>query len=241
VPGIQMILQPTVSSENCRPAFRTACALARRCDAALLLLHVMLPSASPLMLRALPNRLRSAWASWQFSGVPILSGPFNWLDNLRSGNTVPPRRTLLQAGLIALFCTLVLGRASTAGSPAPRDMSSSPDVRDRARTPVRARSDQPVGVPRLDTRWNLRSGKRAHVFYATVRWDDINDDETSDDPTDDDDGWEGLNAFSETESPVLALLQEIGCRQSEPEIQSGPLWSTPPFVISFLTLQRLRC
>jgi hypothetical protein len=180
--------------------------------------------------------------SWQFCGMPIPSGPGTCSDNLGSSNPVPPRRALLQAGLMALVCTLVLGRASIAGGLASRDLTPPSDVPDRPRTPVRALSDQPVGVARLDTRWTLRSGKRLHVFYVTVHWDDINDDETSDDPTDDDDGWEGLNAFSETESPVFsALLQEIGCYQSEPETQSEPLWSVPPFVISFLTLQRLRC
>ena len=142
---------------------------------------------------------------------------------------------------MALVCTLVLSRASTAGSLAARDTTPPPDVPDCARTPVRALSDQPVGVARPDIRWTLRSGKRLHIFFVTVRWDDTNDDETSDDPADDDDGWEGLNAFSETESPVSALLQEIACYQSEPETQSEPLWSAPPFVTSFLTLQQLRC
>ena len=108
-------------------------------------------------------------------------------------------------------------------------MTPPPDVPDRARTPVRALSDPPVGVARPDTRWTLRSGKRLHVFYVTVGLDDPNDGETSDDPCDDDDGWEGLNAFSETEVPVSALLQEIGCYQSEPETQSEPLWFAPPF------------
>ena len=79
------------------------------------------------------------------------------------------------------------------------------------------------------------------MFYVTVGLDDPNNDETSDDPGDDDDGWEGLNAFSETEVPVSALLQEIGCCQSEPKTQSEPLWSAPLFFTSFLTLQRLRC
>jgi len=79
------------------------------------------------------------------------------------------------------------------------------------------------------------------VFYVTVGLDDPNDDETSDDPGDDDDGWEGLNAFSETEVPVSALLQEIACYQSELETQSEPLWFAPPFFTSFPTLQPLRC
>jgi len=198
-------------------------------------------TGNPLATRpAGPVASPSAWASWQFCGVPIPSGPVARPDNLGSGNAVPPRRALLQTGLMALVCTFVLG-ASTAGSLAARDMTPPPDGPDRGGTPVRALSDPPVGVARPDTTWTLRSGKRLHVFYVTVCLDDPNDDETSDDPTDDDDGWEGLNGFSETEVPVSALLQEIGCYQSDPEAQSEPLWSGPPFVTSFLTLQRLRC
>ena len=199
-------------------------------------------TGNPLATRpAGPVGSPSAWASWQFCGVTIPSGPGARPDKLGSGNPVPPRRTLLQTGLMALVFTLALGRASTAGSIAARDMTPPPDVPHRARTPVRTLSDPPVGVARPDTRWTLRSGKRLHVFYVTVGCDDPNDDETSDDPADDDDGWEGLNAFSETEVPVSALLQEIGCCQSEPEAQSEPLWPASPFVTSFLTLQRLRC
>jgi len=199
-------------------------------------------TGNPLATRpAGPVGSRSAWASWQFCGVPIPSGPGVRPDNFGSGNAVPSWRTLLQTGLMALVCTLVLGRVSTAGSIAARDMTPPPDVHDRPRTPVRALSDPPVGVARPDTRWTLRSGKRLHVFYVTVGLDDPNDDETSDDPGDDDDGWEGLNAFSEAEVPLSALLQEIGCCQSEPETQSESLWSALPFSTSFLTLQRLRC
>ncbi len=198
-------------------------------------------TGNPLATRpAGPVASPSAWASWQFCGVPIPSGPGARPDNLGSGNPFAPRRTLLQIGLMALVCTLVLGRASTAGSLAARDMTPPPDVPDRARTPVRGLSDPPVGVARPDTR-TLRSGKRLNVFHVTVSGDDPNDDETSDDPADDDDGWEGLSPFSETKVPVSALLQEIGCYQSEPETQSEPLWFAPAFFTSFLTLQRLRC
>src|SRR5271157_2029969 len=177
-------------------------------------------TGNPLATRpAGPVASPSAWASWQFCGVPIPSGPVARPDNLGSGNAVPPRRTLLQTGLMALVCTLVLG-ASTAGSLAARDMTPPPDVPDRARTPVRGLSDPPVGVARPDTR-TLRSGKRLNVFHVTVSGDDPNDDETSDDPP-----------FSETKVPVSALLQEIGCYQSEPETQSEPLWFAPAFFTS---------
>jgi hypothetical protein len=183
----------------------------------------------------------SAWASWQFSGLHIPTGPGARPDNLGSGNAVVPRRTLLQTGLMALVCTLALGPASTAGSLATTVMTPPPDVPDQARTPVRALSDPPVGVARPDARRTLRSGKRLNLFYVTLSWDDPNDDETSDDPADDDDGWEGLNAFSEAKVPVSALLLEIGCNQCEPETQSEPLWSVPLLFTSFLMLKPLRC
>jgi len=183
----------------------------------------------------------SAWASWQFCGVTIPSGPGARPDKRGSGNPVPPRRTLLQTGLMALVCTLALGRASTAGSIAARDMTPPPDVPDRARTPVRTLSDPPVGVARPDTRWTLRSGKRLHVFYVTVGCDETNDDETSDDPADDDDGWEGLNAIGETEVPVPAWFQQVGCYHSDLETQSEPLRYEPSHFTSFLTQQQLRC
>ncbi|MGA2702384.1 MAG: hypothetical protein ABSH35_14985 [Isosphaeraceae bacterium] len=79
------------------------------------------------------------------------------------------------------------------------------------------------------------------VFFTTVCWDDPNDDETSDDPADDDDGWEGLKALGETEVPVSAWFQEVGCFHSDLETQSEPLWYEPFHFTSFLTLQRLRC
>ena len=167
-----------------------------------------------------------------FSGNPLASRP---------AGPVGPRHTLLQACLTAMTFILILGRVATADSLATRDTTPLPDGPDRARAPVRALSDPPAGVARPNTRWTLRPGKRLIAFYVTVGLDDPNDDETSDDPNDDDDGWEGLNALSETEVPVSALLEQIGCYQSELETQSEPLWSAPPFITSFLTLPPLRC
>ncbi len=166
-----------------------------------------------------------------FTGNPLATRP---------AGPVPPRRTLLQAGLMALVCALGL-EAPIAGSPAARDMIPPLDIPQRATTPLRALSDPPVGVARPNTTWTLHSGKRHHASYVTVCLDDPNDDETSDDPNDDDDGWEGLNAFSDTEVPVSALLQEIARYQSELETQSEPLWSTLAFFTSFPTLRPLRC
>jgi nucleotide-binding universal stress UspA family protein/quercetin dioxygenase-like cupin family protein len=48
MPPIQTILHPTDFSENSRYAFETACALARDNQATLLVLHVMMPSVSPV-------------------------------------------------------------------------------------------------------------------------------------------------------------------------------------------------
>jgi hypothetical protein len=200
-------------------------------------------TGNPLATRAAdPEVAHSLWASWQFYGDSILPrGPGARSDDLESGCPASPWRALLQTRLMALICMLVLGRESTAGNLAARDTRPPPNIPNRARTPVLAPSEPPVGVARPANGWTLRSGKRLKLFYVTVGLDNPDDDETSDDPTDDDDGWEGLNAFSETNVPVSALLLEIGCYQREPVNQSEPLWSAPPFFTSFLTMQRLRC
>src|SRR5271166_316767 len=70
MPGIQMILHPTDFSENCRPAFQTACALARDYHATLLVLHVMFPSASPLLQGPLPDPLRSVESQEDLAQLP---------------------------------------------------------------------------------------------------------------------------------------------------------------------------
>ncbi len=186
-------------------------------------------------------RSLAGWASWQFYRVSVPTGPDARLDKPGSGNPALHRRTLLQVGLMALACALLLGRASTADSLAARDMNPPQDVTDRATTPVQATTDPLVGDVRLHSGWILRWGKLPRVFFATVHWDDPNDDETSDDPADDDDGWEGLNAFGGTEVPVSAWFQEVGCFHSDLEAQSEPLWYEPFHFTSFLTLQRLRC
>ena len=142
---------------------------------------------------------------------------------------------------MALACALLLGRASTAGSLAQPQVTPALDFADRATTPVPVVSNPLMGLVHLESRCTLRSGKCRHVFFVTAGWDDPNDDETSDDPTDDDDGWEGLNALDETEVPVSAWFQEVGCYHSDLETQSEPLWYEPFVFTSFLTLQRLRC
>jgi nucleotide-binding universal stress UspA family protein/quercetin dioxygenase-like cupin family protein len=70
MPGIQMILHPTDFSENCRPAFQTACALARDYRATVLVLHVMMPSVSPLLQGPLPDPLRSVESQEDLAQLP---------------------------------------------------------------------------------------------------------------------------------------------------------------------------
>ncbi len=70
MPGIQMILHPTDFSENSQPAFQTACALAREYHATLLVLHVMLPSVSPLLQETLPDPLRSVESQEHLAKLP---------------------------------------------------------------------------------------------------------------------------------------------------------------------------
>jgi nucleotide-binding universal stress UspA family protein/quercetin dioxygenase-like cupin family protein len=72
-----MILHPTDFSDNSRPAFETACALARDYHATLVVLHVMIPSASPLLGAPPPNPLESAESQGLVSHLPwpTPSGP----------------------------------------------------------------------------------------------------------------------------------------------------------------------
>jgi nucleotide-binding universal stress UspA family protein/quercetin dioxygenase-like cupin family protein len=70
MPGIQTILHPTDFSDNSRPAFQTACALARDYRARLLVLHVMIPSASPLMAAPPPDPHRPAEAQESLPPLP---------------------------------------------------------------------------------------------------------------------------------------------------------------------------
>jgi nucleotide-binding universal stress UspA family protein/quercetin dioxygenase-like cupin family protein len=69
MPGVQRILHPTDFSENARYAFESACALARDNHATLLLLHVMMPSVSPLQ-QPLPDPLRSAESQESIATLP---------------------------------------------------------------------------------------------------------------------------------------------------------------------------
>jgi len=180
-------------------------------------------------------------ALWSLYGVTVPTGPDARLDKPGSGNTALHQRTLLRIGLMALACVLFLGRPSTAGSLVERQVTPPLDVPDWATTPVKVMSNPFLGLVRLESRCSLRSGKCRHVIFVTVGWDDPNDDETSDDPGDDDDAWEGLNALGETEVPVSAWFQDVGCYHSDVETQSEPLWYEPFVFTSFLTLQRLRC
>jgi nucleotide-binding universal stress UspA family protein/quercetin dioxygenase-like cupin family protein len=70
MPDIQTILHPTDFSENSRYAFRTACALARDNHARLLVLHVMMPSVSPLMQGPPPDPLRSDESQESLTPLP---------------------------------------------------------------------------------------------------------------------------------------------------------------------------
>jgi nucleotide-binding universal stress UspA family protein/quercetin dioxygenase-like cupin family protein len=68
--GIQKILHPTDFSENARYAFQSACALARDSHATLLVLHVMMPSVSPVLGRPLPDPSRSAESQESVASLP---------------------------------------------------------------------------------------------------------------------------------------------------------------------------
>ena len=188
-----------------------------------------------------PVRSMAGWAARSFRGAPFTSGPAAGLDGPGLGDRVPHRRTKVQVLLMALACSLFLGRASTADSLAEHQVTPPLDVADRATTPVRVMCNPLLGLVRPESRCTLRSGKCRHAVFVTDGWDDPNDDETSDDPGDDDDACEGVNALGETEVPVSAWFQEVGCYHSDLETQSQPLWYESFVFTTFLTLQRLRC
>jgi hypothetical protein len=205
------------------------------------------PTADPFIDNVLGTRPAdpalgpASWPLCQFHGATFTRSFGARLDGNRSGYAVPARRARIHVLLMALVFALVLGRASTAGCLAGRQATLPFDVPTRATTPVRAVPNTVLGLARHDGRCTLRSGKCRHAVFVAVGLDDPNDDETSDDPGDDDDGWEGLDAFGETEAPVTAWLEEISCFNSDLKTRSEPLWSEPLLFTSFLTLQRLRC
>lgn len=180
-------------------------------------------------------------ASWQLCGLSSPTGGDPMPDKPASGNPALQRRILIQIGLMVLAFGLLLGRASTAGGLTAGVATHSPEGLDWSPTPVQALSDPLAGAVRHQCGWTLRWGRWPRLLFPAVRLDDPNDDETSDDPADDDDAWEGLNALGETEVPVPAWFQEVGCFHTDLETQSDPLWYEPFLFTSFLTLQRLRC
>jgi nucleotide-binding universal stress UspA family protein len=60
MPGIEGILHPTDFSVDSRYAFETACSLARSNAARLFILHVMMPSSSPVLQAPPPDPMRAA-------------------------------------------------------------------------------------------------------------------------------------------------------------------------------------
>ncbi len=170
-----------------------------------------------------------------------MNQPSPRIEQTFRSNAFPRGRSLLQIGLLALACVLLPGRISTAGSVEARDVPPPQDVTDRATSPDQASCEPFAGLDRVHGGWILRWGKTPRVFFASLHWDDPNDDETSDDPADDDDGWEGLNALGETEVPVPAWFQEVVAYHGDLEVQAELLWYEPFHFTSFLTLQQLRC
>jgi nucleotide-binding universal stress UspA family protein len=68
--GSQTILHPSDFSENSRAAFEAACALARDGGSTLVVLHVMMPSAAPLLSGPTPDPLRPIETQGQQSRLP---------------------------------------------------------------------------------------------------------------------------------------------------------------------------
>jgi nucleotide-binding universal stress UspA family protein/quercetin dioxygenase-like cupin family protein len=70
MPGIQKILHPTDFSENSRYAFETACTVARDNQATLVVLHVMMPSVSPVLQAPPPDPLQDAESQESLAPLP---------------------------------------------------------------------------------------------------------------------------------------------------------------------------
>jgi nucleotide-binding universal stress UspA family protein/quercetin dioxygenase-like cupin family protein len=70
MPGIQTILHPSDFSENSRHAFEMACALARDNHAVLMILHVMIPSVSPVLQEPPPDPFRPAETQNYYARFP---------------------------------------------------------------------------------------------------------------------------------------------------------------------------
>jgi nucleotide-binding universal stress UspA family protein/quercetin dioxygenase-like cupin family protein len=106
--SIQTILHPTDFSDNSRPAFGTACTLARDYGAHLVLLHVMPPSVAPLLPEPPPDPLRSAESQDSLKGRfawPVPSDPKIQVDH-RVAEGDAATEILYLAG--ALKCDLIV-------------------------------------------------------------------------------------------------------------------------------------
>jgi nucleotide-binding universal stress UspA family protein/quercetin dioxygenase-like cupin family protein len=75
MPNIRTILHPTDFSEYSCHAFQTACTLARNTDATLYVLHVMMPSASPLLKALPPDPSRSVESQESLARLPWPQAP----------------------------------------------------------------------------------------------------------------------------------------------------------------------
>lgn len=105
--GIRTILHPTDFSENARYAFQTACAMAREKQATLVMLHVMMPSLSPLFQPPPHNPLQSAESQEPHAHYPWLrpSDPQVRVEH-RLAEGEPAEEILRLAGLVP--CDLIV-------------------------------------------------------------------------------------------------------------------------------------
>jgi nucleotide-binding universal stress UspA family protein/quercetin dioxygenase-like cupin family protein len=107
MPAIRTILHPTDFSENSRSAFETACALAREHQATLIVLHVMIPSPSPLLGGPLPDPMKRVEDHGAYGQLPWPqpSGPpINIEHRVAEGDAAEEVLRLLDA----LACDLVV-------------------------------------------------------------------------------------------------------------------------------------
>jgi hypothetical protein len=158
------------------------------------------------------------------------------------GSLVSLSRTQRVIRMVALFCALIFGHASIAGTAPAPDVARTPQYPDPATKVGRVAPDSHTHVAQPEHGSRHRSLKRHHVSTKIALWHNPDcDDETSNDSDDDDDTSNDLNdKDDETDPPVTFWLENRVCYLIALQAESAPFWFEPP-ASPFPTLQRLRC
>jgi hypothetical protein len=151
-------------------------------------------------------------------------------------------RTQRVVRLVALFCALIFGHSSIAGTAAALDAARAPQCPDPATKVDRAVPEAQTHVTQPERGSRHRSLKRHRVSTKIALWHNPDcDDETSNDSDDDDDTSNDLNDNNdETDLPIVFWLQDMVRYLIAVEAESALPWTESPSS-PFPKLQRLRC